>query len=215
MAGNADPSPSTDTVFVTGGPACAPPTVSPTVSSNVTETTAEVDVPFDDHGAAGTARIAYGPTAGYGTEVTESFVPRELTPEEITMGAKKELRPILSALDPGTLYHYRVTVTTPFGTASSADQTFTTKPASGPLPTMFYGVPIPGRYVASLPATIDVKGVATDYSVLIDTKGPINPGAPVDERPAARYRQPPSADRQSISRPSIWNRRRPTTTASS
>ena len=69
-------------------------------------------------------------------------------------------------------------MTTPFGTASSADQTFTTKPASGPLPTMFYGVPIPGRYVASLPATIEAKGQLTLYSVLIDNKGPINPGAP-------------------------------------
>jgi hypothetical protein len=178
MAGNVDPSPLTDTVLVTGGPACAPPTVGPTTSVNPTETTAQLSVPFDDHGAAGTARIAYGPTAGYGTEVAESFEPRELTPEEIEDGAEKELFPFLSALDPGTLYHYRVTLTTPFGTASSADQTFTTKPASGPLPTMFYGVPIPGRYVASLPATIEAKGQLTLYSVLIDNKGPINPGAP-------------------------------------
>ena len=43
---------------------------------------------------------------------------------------------------------------------------------------MFYGVPIPGRYVASLPATIEAKGQLTRYSVLIDNESPINPGAP-------------------------------------
>jgi hypothetical protein len=178
MAGNLDPSPATDTAFVTGGPACAPPTVSATSSSGSTETTAEIRVPFDDRGAAGSARVAYGPTTSYGTEVTQSFVPRELSQQEIELGLHKELHLFLAALDPGTLYHYRVTVTTPFGTATSADQTLTAKPASGPLPTMFYGVPVPGRYVASLPETIGMKGQRTTYNVLIDSKGPINPGAP-------------------------------------
>ena len=32
--------------------------------------------------------------------------------------------------------------------------------------------------MASLPATIDAKGLPTNYSVLIDAEGPIDPGAP-------------------------------------
>lgn len=178
MAGNLDPTPLTDKVLVTTGPTCVPPTVASTFSASPAETFAQIQVPYEDGGAAGTARVAYGPTPGYGTEISTSFTPYELTPEEIEEGEQKKLFLSLPDLDPGTLYHYRVTVTTPFGTASTADQTVTAKPASGPLPTMIYGMPTPGRYVATLPATIDAKGLATTYSVLVDTKSPVNPGAP-------------------------------------
>ncbi len=38
------------------------------------------------------------------------------------------------------------------------------------MPTIVYGFPVPGRYTATLPATIDPKGGGMEMSVLLDTK---------------------------------------------
>jgi hypothetical protein len=166
-AGNIDPTPAVSPFTVAvGGRPCAAPTVSSTTTSDPAETAATLVVPYDEMGAGGSARIQYGPTPGYGSELE----PLAVFPSEPT---EKELRPTLHYLDPGTLYHYRVTLTTPFGTADSGDQTLQTKPASGPIPTVVYGAPVPGTHTATLPAQIDPKGLPAAYELLVDTASPV------------------------------------------
>ena len=54
-------------------------------------------------------------------------------------------------MTPNTLTHYRVTITTPFGSDRTGDQTLTTKPAEGPLPTIANGTPrVTGQHAASI-----------------------------------------------------------------
>ena len=106
---------------------------------------------FNDMGAGGRLHVEYGPTAAYGMQLRDGYARPKLGEE----GAKFSL-PFLA---PSTLYHFRVTITTPFGTATSPDQTVTTKALESPAPTIVNGTPrVAGEHAASLSATIDPQG---------------------------------------------------------
>jgi hypothetical protein len=175
-ASNVDPTPVTPAITVTTGPACAAPTVSASSSVVPTTTGALLFIPYDDKGAGGRLHVDYGPTTAYGMEVSDT----RIEPGPATTAKKSVL-----FLAPGTLNHYRVTITTPFGSASTADQTFTTKPPEGALPTIANGTPrVTGQHAASLPATIDPGGVASNYRLLIAAGAPATGASPAIENAA-------------------------------
>jgi hypothetical protein len=172
-ASNVDPTPATAAIDVTTGPACAAPTVSP--SSNVvpTQTGALLFIPYDDKGAGGRLHVEYGPTTAYGMEVDDT---------RIEPGPATETKRSVVYMAPNTLTHYRVTITTPFGSAGTGDQTLTTKPPEGALPTVANGTPrVTGQHAASLPSTIDPGGVASNYRLLIAAGAPATGASPAIE----------------------------------
>jgi hypothetical protein len=81
-------------------------------------------------------------------------------------------------LQPDTLYHYRVILTTPFGSATTGDLTASTKPLGQPFPGIVYGAPTTTPYAASLPAIIDPQGEGTVASVYVMKEGPVTLSSP-------------------------------------
>jgi hypothetical protein len=175
-ASNIDPTPATAAIEVTTGPACAAPTVSP--SSNVvpTSTGALLFIPYDDKGAGGRLHVEYGPTTAYGMEVEDT---------RIEPGPATETKRSVVYMAPNTLTHYRVTITTPFGSAATGDQTLTTKSPEGAMPTIANGTPrVTGQHAASIPATIDPGGVASNYRLLIEAGASATGASPAVENAA-------------------------------
>jgi hypothetical protein len=75
-----------------------------------------------------------------------------------------------------------VTITTPFGSDRTGDQTLTTNPPEGPLPTIANGTPrVTGQHAASIPVTIDPGGVAGSYRLLIAADAPATGASPAIE----------------------------------
>jgi hypothetical protein len=163
-AANIDPTPVNAAIQVTTGTACAAPTVSPSSSAVTTATGALLFVPYDDKGAGGRLHVEYGPTTAYGMEVADT---------RVEPGPATTTKMSILYMAPNTLTHYRVTITTPFGSDRTGDQTLTTKPAEGPLPTIANGTPrVTGQHAASIPATIDPGAVAGSYRLLIAAGAP-------------------------------------------
>jgi hypothetical protein len=173
---NVDPTPTIAAIEVTTGPACSAPTVSASSSVVPTSTGALLFIPYDDKGAGGRLHVDYGPTTAYGMEVEDTLIQ----PGPATTTKKSVL-----FIAPGTLIHYRVTITTPFGSAGTGDQTLTTKPAEGALPTVANGTPrVTGQHAASLPATIDPGGIPSNYRLLIAAGAPATGASPAIENSA-------------------------------
>jgi hypothetical protein len=167
-AANADPTPATAQVNVTVGPGCAAPTVGTATSVFPSETGATVIFPFDDRGAGAILHLEYGPTTAYGMD--------------IVMGAKPDESAVkrgIQFLEPNTVYHFRVTIETPFGQASTPDQTLTTKPLETTRPAIQNGTPtVTGEHAASIPVTIDPMGVNTNYRTVIAAGRPVTATEP-------------------------------------
>jgi hypothetical protein len=95
------------------------------------------------YAASATVTFDYGKDESYGSAKTQAISGGVTTPTAVTLDA--------DALDPGTLYHFRVRATSNAGTTTSADGTFRTAdvPAGGgagpnPSPTAPADVPGPG-----------------------------------------------------------------------
>jgi hypothetical protein len=168
-AANADPTPATAQVNVSVGPPCAAPTVGTATSVFTTETGATVIFPFDNRGAGASLRLEYGPTTAYGMGIEMGEPPQSAS------AVKRGIQ----FLEPNTTYHFRVTITTPFGQASTPDQTLTTKPLESTRPSIANGTPtVTGEHAASIPVTIDPVGVDTYYRTLIAAGGPVSTTEP-------------------------------------
>ena len=208
-AANADPTPANASFQVTTGTACAAPTVSPSSSVVPTSTGALLHVPYDDKGAGGVLRLEYGPTTSYGMVGEDT---------SILPGPASETKRSIMFLPPGTTSHYRVTIATPFGSASTGDQTVTTKAAEGALPTVVNGTPrVTGEHAASIPATIDPGSLGAAVALYVEPSAPVTGNSPrlevlgalspsgpqpvtagaVDLEPATTYHYRFSADQQS------------------
>jgi hypothetical protein len=173
-ATNIDPTPAEDSIDVSAGPPCAAPSLTKAPSASTVSNSALVFVYFDDGGAGGRLHLEYGPTASYGTEANDGFVRPEAG-EDVSKAS-------LLYLAPNSTYHYRVKLTTPFGSATSEDQTVTTSAAPAALPTISNGTPaVAGEHAATLPATLDPAAQSATYFALIE------PGAPVGESSPAIF----------------------------
>ena len=106
--------------FTTPGP----PTIEIGVASPVTNTGVTLVYGVYANGAATTVTFEYGETSSYGTTVPAS-------PSPVTGTAGTTVSAVLSGLNPGTTYHFRMVATNANGTTMSNDRTFTT--ASPPL----------------------------------------------------------------------------------
>jgi hypothetical protein len=164
---NIDPTPSVAQIAETAGPPCAAPSIgSPTTSPGATS--ASVGFTANDGGAGARVRLDYGPTTAYGDSTEDALQPS---------AADVQANFFETALAPGTVYHYRATITSPFGTASTTDGTFTTDPlpAGQVIPVIAAtGTPVvSGHYAVHIPFTVDA-GTATDtsYGVAISDSGP-------------------------------------------
>jgi hypothetical protein len=169
-AANADPSPATAQVNITAGPPCAAPTVGTANSLSTSETRATVVFPYDNGGAGAKLHLEYGPTTAYGM----GFEMGE--PPHLASMVKRGI----GFLEPNTTYHFRVTITTPFGQASTPDQTFSTKPLESTRPSIANGTPtVTGEHAASIPVTIDPVGAGGAYfRTLIAAGGPVSSTEP-------------------------------------
>jgi large repetitive protein len=166
-ANNVDPTPATTSFLETGGTAaCAAPVFGAPNPTSGSATNEGITVPFTSRpGAGGVTEIDYGTTAAYGQEQRDSFSP-----------SSTNVDPELQYLQPGTLYHYKITATNPFGTATTGDQTFTTPPLADTLPTVTLGTPvIVGQHAAAIPITAANPGTSdADFGIYMDDRGPIN-----------------------------------------
>ena len=92
-------------------------------SSSITSTGAEAEGAIDPNGRATGLRFAYGTTTGYGSAT--AVQPLGAGDEAVTRSD------VLTGLEPGTTYHYRVEAIREGGVVAvgGADRTFTTAPA--------------------------------------------------------------------------------------
>src|SRR5262249_12446319 len=145
------PTPAVSAFKVTAGPiVCASPTMSTPTVAEEEETEAIVTVELDDQGAGGALHLEYGPTSAYGMSVRDESVAPEELPQTQALG--------IPFLNPGTIYHYNITFTTPFGTVESGDQTVETKPLGGgdTVPVIRNLTPaVAGQHAAVVPAEFE------------------------------------------------------------
>ncbi len=177
---NLDPTPTTAQINVTTGPACTAPTLGEPTATETLATRAGIQFPYDDKGAGGTLHVDYGTTTTYGsTERNQGAGPS-------TGGDTSGFG--LRYLSPNTTYHYRVTLTTPFGSASTPDHVFTTSAPEVPLPVIANDSSTATGIAARITGTIDPGGVEVFFGALIAADGPVTGASPFFEgRPAIPF----------------------------
>ena len=109
-------------LLITASAEAAVPTVTTGNDTNVTQTSATLHGTVKPNSEATTWHFEYGPTTTYGTN----------TPEQgpIAPGSgNTSVSADITALAPGTVYHYRLVGTNPSGSIPGKDQTLTTRPA--------------------------------------------------------------------------------------
>lgn len=154
-----------DASFTTG--LNAPEGATGTVGS-IGQTSATVAGSVNPKGSSTTYRFEYGTTTSYGSQTA--------TVSAGAGGSTVSVSASLTGLTAGTLYHYRIVATSPAGSVSGADRTFTTSssspgepgapPPSGSTspPTVTTGTAVVvGESSSTVTATVNPKGVATTY----------------------------------------------------
>jgi hypothetical protein len=143
------------------GQAPAAPVVSTAAATNVSSSGATLNGTVNPEGQATVYAFQWGPTTGYGHETP-------LPPGSAGSGATSVAETaILSGLDPGTAYHYRVIAISAGGVATGTDQTFTTS-GTPPTPTTPPTVASAAATSisptsATLNGTVNPTGQATGY----------------------------------------------------
>jgi hypothetical protein len=97
------------------------PTAATAPATNITATSAVLPLTANGGGANAQAKLVYGTTDAYGTQL-----PLEMTQADF---ADRRYTVALDGLTSATTYHYAIVVTNPVGTATSSDRTFTTTSA--------------------------------------------------------------------------------------
>jgi hypothetical protein len=115
------------------GAAPGAPTTNGASVSNLTFSSVVLNGLLNPHGQATNYYFQYGPTSGYGAQTPLAPAGSETTQIKVS-------QPV-GGLQPLTIYHYRLVVTSPAGTAMSLDHTFTTPKI--PLSLQIVGVPNP------------------------------------------------------------------------
>lgn len=133
------------------GPSAAP-TASTKPASSVTQSTATVNGTVNPAGQNTTYYFEYGPTANYGLETGAAGAGSGTADEQVSAN--------LSALTPGTTYHFRVVAVSAGGTTLGTDQTFTT--TAQPVVTTGTASAV-GQNGATLNGTVNPDGKATTY----------------------------------------------------
>lgn len=109
-------------LLISASAQAAVPTTTTGNANSITQTSAKLHGTVKPNNEATTWHFEYGTTTAYGT----------VTPEQgpIPAGSgKTAVAADVSALAPGTVYHYRLVATNPSGSIPGKDRTFTTRPA--------------------------------------------------------------------------------------
>ena len=96
-------------------------------ATNVSDTSAALNGTVDPYGNPASYHFEYGTTTAYGSVVPTPDLYTPVNDEEDTLAPLT-----ITGLQPGTTYHFALVVTSPGGTVTGPDETFTT--ASIPLP---------------------------------------------------------------------------------
>jgi hypothetical protein len=164
MANNVDATPVTTSFTETGGSSsCTTPNLSVSTASE-SPTDEDIQASVNVHGDGGTRVVDYGTTSSYGFSRTDNVFP-----------GSTDANATLSYLTPGTLYHYRVTLTTSVGTVTTGDATFTTAAAGSAVPTASLGTPVVvGIHAVAFPVTADSGSPPGSVGVFLDN-APVQP----------------------------------------
>jgi hypothetical protein len=100
--------------------AAPPPTASVGPPTNVGRTSARLNGAITANGLSASFYFEFGTTTTYGQDSGTGQAPATALDEPVWVD--------FSGLTPATVYHYRVVITTPSGTANSPDETFYTEP---------------------------------------------------------------------------------------
>ena len=142
-----------DQTFAT---ASAAPEATTDPATDVAGTSATLNGSVDPNGGVTSYVFEFGPTAAYGDQVP--VVPGDAGSND---GVNAVQSPV-TGLARGATYHYRVVAVSPAGTASGADETFTTA-AAAPEATTGTATGL-GLTTAILQGLVDPNGAATSYA---------------------------------------------------
>src|SRR4051794_30868002 len=109
-------------LLITASAQAAVPSATTGGANTVTQTSAKLNGTVKPNNQATTYHFEYGTATTYGT----------VTPEQGPVAAgsgNTNVSADISALAPGTVYHYRLVATNPSGSIPGKDRTFTTRPA--------------------------------------------------------------------------------------
>jgi hypothetical protein len=132
----------------------SPPIVTTTAATGVKANEATLHANVNPNGGETTYQFEYGTTTSYGSKAPASAI-------SVGSGtASLEVSQTITGLQPGTVYHYRISATNSAGTSHGEDQTFTT--AAPPLVTTEPATGIVSKG-AILHATVNPRGAETTY----------------------------------------------------
>ena len=141
---------------VTAVAAAATPTTTTAAATAITQTTATLHGHIDPHGVDTDFDFNYGPTVAYGATTVErsagsGTVSRDVA-EEVT------------GLEPGTVYHFRITAVSATGTEYGLDMSFTT--AGAPPSAVDTGPAVSvAKTIATATGAIDPNGSSTPWEI--------------------------------------------------
>jgi hypothetical protein len=141
--------------------AAIPPVV--TVAATITaRTTAVLAGAVNPENSPTSYHFVYGPTSSYGqstpkTEIGSNFGEDPTAPR------------LISELQPGTTYHYRLVATNQAGTEEGPDETFTTSPPTPPV-AITAGASGVSQNTATISGTVSTNGLQTKYGFEIGTE---------------------------------------------
>ena len=144
-----------DTTFTTPLP---PPAVLGTSATPLDQTSATLTATVDPSGAAATYHFDIGLTTAYGAQWPDADAALPASSGQQTVAQA------VTGLAAGTLYDYRVVVTSSYGTTYGPDETFATAPMAGPGPTAT--PPLPPAGATLPPATRPVFGVSATVATI-------------------------------------------------
>jgi hypothetical protein len=134
----------------------SPPEVGAGEASSITRTTSVVSAAVNTRGLSTECQVVYGTTAGYGSSTTSTTLSTGNGAVALT----------LTALQPGTTYHYALLATNRAGRGTGPDRTFTTSP---PTPPAVATGPAGGvtQTTATITGTVDPRGLPSTYEFQI------------------------------------------------
>jgi len=154
--------------------AAVAPTLATETESSITRMGVTITADVTPNGAETSVLLQYGKTTAYGTAVSLPSEPAGLAAVEVTQ--------VLTGLEPGTTYHYRIVATNVADTTTGDDQSFITTAAAAPTLTGEAAKSI-NNEIARIIATITPNGLATTITVQIGTTTGYGRTIQVDQSP--------------------------------
>jgi len=142
--------------FTTTPQGLSPADVTVDPVTDLTTTGATLGATVNLHGSSGIGVIEWGTASGDYTRSAALYYTATSTGRDF-------YRSLPTQFSPGTIYHYKITVTNATGSVTTGDQTFTT--LSPPVPVVTFGAVSPiGPNTATINTTVDTDGAPVTSS---------------------------------------------------